>query len=356
MHKLQPFSETLTTGSIPSYETNRSYEIYASEITMKHLQRHGGDRLYDKVQLYFNRANITGDRKNWIESQIITKWKKIEKDLPAATSDKYNQTLLDFLVYHDNEYLLNKILQGKEPIPPELRKHLKEQKEQLVEKRVKERKAVIPSGFPVSLYRALKTKERSLKKEIKDKGKIKSAQIALANFVGDFIERAKRSDKIYPMAMMDAIETRQKNLIKTAKARADADKKTFDNKLKEFKDWLIGNSIKELASKALSRIEQEKIYALPGVIPTWWDPFTKKGSYIYHAARAIKRTGASARDVKIAVEKGASGKTLSPKEMEILVEGWGILGGAKILKGEIPVKEQLQSLYGEFYHRDVGWY
>ena len=350
MNELQPFSETITTGSIPNYET------YASEVTIDHLQQHGGDRLYDKVQLFFRRAKISGERKNWIEYQIKSKWKKIEKTLPDVSSNKYNKTLLDFLVYHDNEYLLGKILDGKEPIPPKLRTHLKEQKEQLVEKKVKERIATKPPGFPVALYRSLKSREKNLKKEISEKGEVRSAQVALANFIDNYINQARDSKEFYPMKMLDAIQTKSDILIKTAKSRAEADKQTFDTKLKEFKDWLIGENITELSSVALSRREQDKIYALPGVIPTWWWPEPKKGTYTYHAIRAINRLGVSARDVKSAVEKGASGKLLSPRELEILIVGWGILGGAKIMKGNTPIKEPMYRMYGEFYHRDVGWY
>jgi hypothetical protein len=109
---------------------------------------------------------------------------------------------------------------------------------------------------------------------------------------------------------------------------------------------------------ALSAKEQEKIYATPGLVPTWWWPDPKKGTYTYHAMKAIKKLGVSARDVEKTLRKAADRKSLSVDEIRMLQEGWGLVESGKILKGEYPITERMFRLYQADmnYHRDVGWY
>jgi len=258
---LRSFSETISTGadftgvdSTPDsigINLTEPTPIFYSDVTVNQLQQ--GKDLDEKVKIYFDQAGIIEDnRKKWIEYKLDSLWKD-EKylQLQGPKSSAYNKELLNFLEFHDNDYRLSRILEGKEPIPKELQKHLKAQIDELV------------------------------KKPVKARGK---EQIAL------------------------------------------------------------------------SAKEQEKIYASPGVVPTWWWHDPKKDTYTYHASKAIKTLNVSARDVRLTVEKAAKGEILNPHETQIIVRGWGILGGIKLLDGKYPVSEKTFRLYGEYYHRDVGWY
>jgi len=136
--------------------------------------------------------------------------------------------------------------------------------------------------------------------------------------------------------------------------------KEIQKYLKTQIDELLKKPIKARGKEqiALSRREQEKIYASPGVVPTWWWHDPKEGTYTYHAIKAIKKTKASARDVQLTVEKAASGKPLDPYQANIISAGWGLLSkeGRELLSGKLPTSEKMFRKYGEFYHRDVGWY
>ena len=251
--EIKPFSETISTGTDPVVLMDPIPDFYAgSDITISDLQR--GKDLNEKVKIYLSQASTAkNSRQDWLEFKLQSLWKKKEKHLPSSESIEYNKALLNFLTFHDNDYCLGKILEGKEPIPKELQKYLKAQIDELVKKPVKARG----------------------KEEI-----------------------------------------------------------------------------------ALSRREQEKIYAIPGVVPTWWWYKPEKGTYTYHAMKAIKGLKVSARDVKLAVQKAADGNRLNPFEIQIIARGWGILSkeGRKIIGGKFPVDEKMFRQYGEYYHRDVGWY
>ena len=213
MNELRPFSETISTGTI-STKTITPDSYAGPNITINHLQH--GKNLDEKIQIYFKQIGITeGDREKWLEHKIKNFWKDEEQlQHQGPKSPAYNKALLNFLKFHDSDYRLSKILEGKEPIPKELQKHLKAQIDELIKKPVK----------------------------------------------------ARAKEQI-----------------------------------------------------ALSRKEQEKIYASPGIVPTWWWPWPKKGTYAYHAKKAIKTLNVSARDVRLTVEKAVKGERLDPNEIQIII-------------------------------------
>ena len=83
--------------------------------------------------------------------------------------------------------------------------------------------------------------------------------------------------------------------------------------------------------------EKNLVAWTPGLVPPWFDSTTDPEEYDFCATKAIEKLNVSAMDVHIAVEKSYTGKSLTPKQKRILEVGWN-------------------EKFGEFYHRDVGWY
>jgi len=68
--------------------------------------------------------------------------------------------------------------------------------------------------------------------------------------------------------------------------------------------------------------EKEKLAGVKGEVPPWWPKEPEKESYFYGAVQAIKKTGCSADDVHIAVERDYTGKDLTTEQKAILKAGW----------------------------------
>ena len=398
---IKPFSEDISTGA--PYPTEN--DTYADvSISMKHLQP--GSDLDEKVKIYFNRAGIThGPRKEWLEYKIKSEWKdeKYLQDQSPKSKD-YNEKLLDFLITQDYEYQFSQAMKGKEPLPKEVQKLLKAQIDELIKKPVKKRGGGIPSvksildielvedeegklrprpgkreiisSFPSNLLRALtsyekklRDGERALHSAVKEKvaGEIVQKKMEyhkkiadVMNAMDDIVDYAKKNNLPYPPGLT-ALKKYKKQLLDNhvpGTSRSEVTENLIQEAVKQFRDYLIEGQSIEPGQIALSRREQEKIYASPGVVPTWWWHDPEKGTYTYHAIKAIKKAKVSARAVELAIKKATSGKKLSPYDAQIISAGWGILSkeGQKILAGKFPVSEKVFRKYGEFYHRDVGWY
>ena len=399
---IKPFSEEITTGSI--YPTETYAEV---SISMKHLLR--GNNLDEKIKIFFNRAGIVkGPRKEWLEYKIKTEWKD-EKYLQhqSPKSKEYNDKLLDFLVSQDYEYQFSQAMKGNEPLPKEVQEYLKTQINELVKKPVKKRGGTITpvkilldtkmvkdkegkmrphpieegppreiiTTFPSNLVRALETHEKNLQSGQEDlhsavKEKVISKIVQkkvdyhkkiseLMEAMDDIVEYANKNDIPYPPGLTE-LKKYKKQLTEShvpGTSKAEVTEQLIQEAVRQFRDFLIETHVR-IGEMNLSRREQEKIYASPGVVPTWWWSKPEKGTYTYNAIKAIKKLKVSARDVKLAIEKAAAGKKLSPQDAQIIGIGWGVLSkeGRKILSGQFPIKKGMFRQYGEFYHRDVGWY
>ena len=139
-NSVKPFSESISSGqdisgqdisessintSPDSYQQIRS-ESLPSDVTIDALKN--GKDFQEKLDIYLNRAGIVPKSPRW---WAIIKDIRIWKDKnylqhEGFDSNLYNKELLSFLQNKDLNYLTNVAIEGKEDLPPHIRKYLSE--------------------------------------------------------------------------------------------------------------------------------------------------------------------------------------------------------------------------------------
>jgi len=114
--------------------------------------------------------------------------------------------------------------------------------------------------------------------------------------------------------------------------------------------YLAGRKVPPVTKEDEARIRRTK-----GLVPHWWPETdtSDKVSYIYGAKKAIKGYNVSADEVEEAVKAATKGQ-LTQIQKNIIRLGWPYRRqGEEIIAGKRTMQPRK---YGEFYHKDKGWY
>ena len=108
----------------------------------------------------------------------------------------------------------------------------------------------------------------------------------------------------------------------------------------------------------LTRRDKERIWNTGGHVPPWWDPVVTPKSLVYYIKRIIQNQGTSAADVEKAIKRAAAGE-ITEADKRMIRLSWPSYEAERIIKGkrEFPEKSMRAIRgFGEYYHKDVGWY
>jgi len=108
----------------------------------------------------------------------------------------------------------------------------------------------------------------------------------------------------------------------------------------------------------ITKRDKERIWNTGGHVPPWWDPVPATKSLTYYIKKAIEGQRASAADVEKAIKRAATGN-ITEADKRMIRGSWPYYEAEKIIKGkrEFPEKSmRVIKTFGEYYHRDVGWY
>jgi len=114
--------------------------------------------------------------------------------------------------------------------------------------------------------------------------------------------------------------------------------------------------------------DRKRIWKTKGHVPPWWDPVPTTKSLTYYMKKIIQEKGTSAADIENAIKVASTGKLskddnlLTDQEKEqkrMILLGFPAYESERILEGKRGYDKRIMKrikTFGEFYHRDVGWY
>jgi len=123
----------------------------------------------------------------------------------------------------------------------------------------------------------------------------------------------------------------------------------------------IEKELEELVKKkvpGLSLQDQQRMWKTGGLVPSWWDPAPTTKSLTYYMKRIIQGTGNSAADVEGALKRASAGK-MTAADKRLIRLGFPAFESKKIIEGRRKFNPKMMKSirgFGEFYHKDVGWY
>jgi len=116
-----------------------------------------------------------------------------------------------------------------------------------------------------------------------------------------------------------------------------------------------------LINKKVAKAEMELGLKTSGQIPSWWPKVPESAvekEFLGPARKLIRDYDASAIEIEDVLVRAAAKKDLTKRHKDIIKKGWP-RDAEKIIAGEkqvCPFRYPYLGHYGEFYHRDVGWY
>jgi len=108
----------------------------------------------------------------------------------------------------------------------------------------------------------------------------------------------------------------------------------------------------------ITKRDKERIWNTGGHVPPWWDPVPATKSLTYYIKKVIEGQGASAADVEKAIKRAAAGN-ITEADKRMIRLSWPSYEAERIIKGKREFPEKTMRAirsFGEYYHRDVGWY
>ena len=104
--------------------------------------------------------------------------------------------------------------------------------------------------------------------------------------------------------------------------------------------------------------DRERIWKSKGHVPPWWDPEPETGSLTYYMKKIIKAQKASAADIEAAIVEAGTNR-MTDDQKRLIRLGFPAYEAERIITGKRDYDPKMMKRvrgFGEFYHRDVGFY
>ena len=104
--------------------------------------------------------------------------------------------------------------------------------------------------------------------------------------------------------------------------------------------------------------DRQRIWKSKGHVPPWWDPIPETKSLTYYMKKIIQAQKASAADIETAIAKAGTGE-MTDEHKRLVRLGFPSYEAERIIAGKRDYDPKMMKRvrgFGEFYHRDVGFY
>ena len=104
--------------------------------------------------------------------------------------------------------------------------------------------------------------------------------------------------------------------------------------------------------------DRERIWKTKGHVPPWWDPVPTSKSLTYYMKKIIQAQGTSAADIEGSIKRASAG-TMTEDDKRLVRLGFPAYEAKRIIEGKREYDPKMMKRvrgFGEFYHKDVGWY